>query len=667
MQDNLREYFARVADDDLGMHGLETMSLCAALQMAAQHASRSRQEIGPILNRWVNRARHDRPITEYRRFQPLLEELLGEVERGRLDALNPDEATLLFATGALLKLLPAGEYYDFVRARLEPHQEALSKRVGGNPPDPNLATLAERCILLCPLDLALAPTRDVRKLAGIPINFRGTVVTVPAKVKFIGSIPDHTMLVVEDGACCIEGFVLGMAATRGDCLVQENIGGMVVSREGDIHARKLIDRATVVAKWGSVHCQGTAAPELVFAGRRILIEGDATRGQYRAHEIQVNGRALGGVLAVTGQAQAERFVNSDRYETAIILRRALDATDYGEEIDMSARRMLARAARLRRREHSASELSQSLATEVNQDAHTVLLFLASGDDVMGSIQELERTQRRLTALNRVILGLHQLSSEVEDSEYGTPWERSEEAKQDSVDDDLIAIIDEIRSLESGQADDKPFLEQEMSQLEHFRTQMRQLRSNRLVVVSLLAEWRTRLQHWLAERDRLLLRIQQAHQGMESALQRFGHAQNQKEPLASVKHLRAVLADEALLARERDLQQRANSQFVRMMRRSINARLDRLRELRLESRQMRNDFERVQEELRATVRLRTPWDDDTTQQARVTGRFDAGVRLCTNQLTLDTDDAPDSVRLILTSPREEVTSFMRTDTGIVEVE
>lgn len=667
MLDNLRAYFARIRDEDLALLGLESVSLLAAMQMAGQTAGRvkSAGDIGDVLARWRTLATHEQPEGDQRRFQPLLEELLLEAGRAGLQSLSPDDAALLFSAQAILRTLPNAPYYDTVRERLAPHETALAELLAANPPHPGLPQIEERVLLMCPRDFELSATREVRKIANIPVDFRGKVLTVPSRVKVIGSIPDGALLVVEDGTCWVEGFVQGMVASREACHVQENIAGMIIAREGDISARKIIDRARVVAKWGCVHCQAAAAPALVFAGRRITITGDATRGDYRTREMAIGGRVLGCQITVTRKAEAARFVHNDRHETAIVLKHTLEAQDYGEELDIAVRRLWARAARLKQRLRSADELARYLATEVDQEAHTVLLYLSGGDDALERVEHLERQQRRVIALNRVILGLHQLSNEVEDNTYAAPWDRSSDQLNDSVDDNLAAIIEEIYALEPVEPG-VPFpLEREVKQIEQFRTDMQQLRSNRLFVVSLVTEWRRRLRHWLSERDQLLGLIQQTRRELGSAIRLLGSHAEGGPAQNNLQRLREVLTDEVLIEGDRAIKMRVNGPFVRLMRRTVNLKLERLRDLRIERRSLQDELDKVHDELRTRVHLGAVQTEDGPPPA-ATGRFDAGVRLCTDPLALDAEGADETVVVKVRSAREEVTTFQRTDTGIVEV-
>lgn len=675
MLDRLLEYVLPLSEEKLARLSLQDMALCWAWHDSYEDDPQHQQLWAPIpdiVSTWQACVGKPTLATEGRRHQWLLRELIDTLGSNGSTALAWDETYFLCRAHDLAQSAKDSGLFERVRTLLAKHRDALESRLRGLPLRPGLPILSDRLHVVTSEDLLRARPREVKLFAGIARPGRGPVFTHKSgHLKILDSVPENCTVVVENGSCSVEGFVMGKLAATQHCEVQENISGVVVVRQGDIRARNIIVRAYVVSKWGNVYCMNAESPELVFAGNEIRIESSALMGRYVADRIRAKGDVYGGLFEAASLLTAARFRRSDVRELSIVLRRELSCQDYGEEPGPDASKYLARAARLRRQLGNERTAIDYANQEAEHAASCALVYLNAVENVHPIAERLHKAEHRLALVNRIVSAMRTLAVMAEDrlnqvvrhagsvSDFPDLSPGEEPFLQlDAIHAELAGIRDE------GQLDRD--VNDEFVELSALKERLLNATADQRRIATLLMQIREKIAKWQRERGDLMQII--SH--YEKEVRRATHGENSESPGRSNVHLlRRVLAAvrDRGMGNDEAVAKKLQSAPMRMALRTVNNSLSRAsshetsvaalqRELAEVARLLRKDFQIIIHE--GVDRAQGP--------PKVSGVFDARVRIFADPFLL-TDPQPPAGSCALTPDAGDTPrTYYRQDGFIVEI-
>ena len=290
MSEPLVQYALAASPEQLLALPLEDMALCQAwynAQPAETRADPDYRELPGRIAQWTADKVHVPRATDGARQQPMLRHCMDALERRGVDALHRDELDFLFFLHALIKRAKVRSQFQRPLDRITPHIDAIGRRRETLPVEPGLKNLQQHVLVVTESTLQAARSREIRMFGGLREAFRGPVLSHTGTLKIVGDIPDGTAVVVEGGTCYVGGYVLGRLLVSEHAEVQENIAGLLISQRGNIRARGIVNRASVIAKRGRIACGAVQTPHLVYAGTQIRIRESATQGTFFAPRIRV--------------------------------------------------------------------------------------------------------------------------------------------------------------------------------------------------------------------------------------------------------------------------------------------------------------------------------------------------------------------------------------------
>lgn len=657
MHRHILQHAVTASADEWSLMSLETAALALAAY-EADHGGAGPSAFADKVAAWAATGPKAGEAPAADRLQPLLDGLMTEIGESGCGRLAGDEAAFLSAAMRIAALFPTGHGVRGVADRLACHREAITERIRGAKARNGIA---ERMTFVTQRELSECPAREISKIAGIDASFRGPVYTATGNVKIVGSVPEQCLVAADSGSCLIEGYLMGRVAARNDCIVQENIAGTAIVREGDIRARNLVDRSVAISKKGGVYCAKVLQPELVFSGREIIVRDDAVMGRMTARRIEVAGQMLGGVVQVSEYVKAQRFRQTDERPLQIALRERLSCEDYGERLAPHIRRMMAKTNRLQREIAANRQRSVTLDNEAEEAARTSLLYLTGRDQINQRVEELGRVQRRLSALNRTILGVDMLAR------------ASEESLEDVFSDGREHEMDDFDAIVGG--DDGELREQGYDEVvADIRRELRMFmrsadrrehqpvergRSRRV-----LEEVRTKLRDWVAERAELKRTIDNLRHSMSDEDRQWAGALGLPEGTTLIQVLHALLSR----IRQNDagevLRTRAATPFVSIMLRTIAQRREKSRFHLETASRLETELERTIAALKQESQIDLYNGDGREDGAWAEGAFDGGIRIVTELELAQMADAPEGLALT-TKASPTVKRYLRRVEGIVE--
>lgn len=362
---------------------------------------------GPLQQRaqeWASIVQPPERPTEGSRQQPLLRQMIEELQQGHVDKLHEDERTFLRAAFKLMNSAMDRAQFKRPLELLAPFAEDMGVQRDSEHPADSLANLRRRVAMVTEADIKQAPTMEIRKFAGVDVAFRGKVLRHRGSLKVVGSVPDSCAVVVEEGSCYVNGFVQGKIAVTGNCEVRETIAGMVVSSQRAVRARGLINPAIVIAKTGRVSCSMAQAPKLVYAGSQIRVADSAVQGCYYAPRIRVEQSTEGGEWHISGAMRCGLFRHTESRPLKLVLRRSLSCLDYGEAVPTAGRVLMSSCARLSTHCEYLDQTLQAQRDDSDLLAENILTFLSCGEQVQELVGQMEAIKGRILILDRIIFG-----------------------------------------------------------------------------------------------------------------------------------------------------------------------------------------------------------------------------------------------------------------------
>ncbi len=623
MNINLVNLLADASEEDL--QGFFAEEFAVATAFCHSGAARERAEaLEQKALEWAAVISPPERATEGSRQQPLLRQLIDDLQGGKQSELHWDEITFLMAACELMK--SANDTAQFKRPieLLEPHIEAMRIRVAGLEPDTGLVHLQKRIAVISAADIRKAPSLEIRKFAGVDITFRGPVFRHRGFLKIVGSVPDSCAVVVEEGSCYVNGFVQGKIAVTGNCEVRETISGMVVSGQRAVRARGIITPAVVIAKAGRVGCFMTQAPKLVYAGNQIRIADTAVQGAYFAPRIRVNCAAEGGEWHISAAMRCGVYVHSDSRPLAIIFRRSLSCLDYGEAIPNSARALLSASTRLLTHSEYLEQTLRVQKEDLNLLAENILTYLSCGEQVQALLGQIETLKGRILILDRIILGvglLKRYASERARPSGGLAGVTEGDAELDNSIRDLEA---EVRALMKEEGTPRELQHTWDTILAQFNTIGNHASTPK--IARIMENTQKSMRAWSKQRSTLLDELEEVRQKLSGATGSVALLERARESKNVIGVLHQVL--KAALSKDPDtpLGLRARSPITARMVRTLQQRNDRLRRCEGELQRERQRVREISTQLESEFHLPLPGQEECIQ---VVGRFEGGGTIAYN--------------------------------------
>ncbi len=668
MFDHFVEYIANAYEDEVRALSAEDMAICVAWYQSYAGDDERRERcrgLEDAMGLWVNEMQPPNHESEGSRQQPVLRRLVYILQSGRIGELERDELDFLCVIHDLMLRADRPEFFKRPLEALGPYMDALRQRRASLSVKPGLPTLAESIHVLTGEEISQARPREVRYLAGIELPCRGPVYNHRGILKVFDYVPENCTLVVEDGECYVSGFVLGKLVAGRHCEVRENVAGVAVVSRGDIRVRNIVNKAFVVSKTGQVRCRHSQDPNLVFAGEGIYVGESAILGHYVTPEMYVADEFVGGKVEISGTLHAGRFRQARAAGLSIVLRKTLSCEDYGEAIGREARRLMARSARLTRRFRNIERMANLAGQESEQHAESALMFICGGPKTKKLLDEIGQIQHRLAFLDRVLTGLQSVSfaaesnlSVINRSPEGLPGQNGNGSGGDI--EDIERELDEIAAQGAIGED----LARRREEVVAMNRELGQNPSDGKVVSTVLRRLQEKEHLWTRERNELLEKLRQKEEllrrtagGMEileSAGRQSGKLQILRQVLARIKEQpNDVLAD------------RVQNPFVRFMLHSINSRLEHARNYKTAAREVYEQLSKVNRRLRVEYQIDMAGETEAPAQARVEGRFEAGVEIFVEGFDGESEDREGSGVLITPHREDEEIAYTRQGFDVVE--
>ncbi len=647
----------------IGELGLEDMALCAAWHESyaddpAQHAPYP--SLMEKVGHWTTAAPAVAPVTEARRQQPYLRRLMDFLDNGTLDKLNRSQLDVLSAAYEIVSRRAAKD-----RGRggelLARHAGSIDARRGALKPVPGLRALDGLPRIISSKDIERASARQIKSFAGVALPGRGPILSVSGDVRVIDQVPDECMLVIENGACWVNGYVLGRVAASGPCEVRGNIAGIVISPESTIRCRNIINKAYVVAKKGSVYCRNTESPRMVFAGASIHVAENAVMGTYASPEMRVARDAWGGTIVVSHMLSARLFRNSDHRPLRIVMPWHVTPEDYGEMLDPEIGRLFARAQRKKQRIDNIVALRALADGECEHFASSASMYLLGGDGLRKHVEDMNASQRRLAFLNRVIASIDALSASAED-QLNQAARQPGAAEPQGADGVLSDIEDNLRAAEQDGAMDSD-LSTERDDLLAIGAELSSPTRRGILPGSVIDRLGAKREGWARERDAIAAAVRQKEEGLQSLLAKVEGGTPDGKKASKVEFLLRLLTAAKSRPADDPLHERAGSVFTRMMLRSIKGRRGRIKSygetVEGLNKEIHKDAERLLSEYNMVLTLSGDIPDHVPTAV---GQFEPGIRICTDRYLIEGTETT-SNRIVTVDSEGGVLEYHRTVEGI----
>jgi len=613
------------------------------------------------VQRWL--ALSDRPVSKSagRRSQTLLRELIDRLEADQVDKMQRDELDLLEAVHGLAQSVENPEVFERVRRAIAPRRARIAARRAGLPPAVGTPTLTARFLVVRACDIQCAPPREVRVIAGVEAPSRGPVMVHCGHVRVLDEVPEGSTLVVEEGACVVDGYVLGRVAVSGSCEILENVSGFVISRNGDVRARNIVDSAFVVAKRGSVYCKRVAGARLVFAGSRIHVDDRASRSRLLAPEVIVTG------CIEAGEVHASRRITSDSFRSAadsplaLVFRRSLSCKDYGEDPGKKMSVEVTHALRVRADLERLRQRIRIAIAEAESAAESVLTFALAGDAVARVAGEVVAAQRRLDVINRVLLGLRALYASAESAvEAG-------DAAESDVDETFLDELDgELRQIMTEHPSDAE-MHASYNEVVQSRQQLKRSGGNRKLTRAALSDVSLKLARWRDEFVKLDQEVREGRAKIRTLVQSSDLVQDPGAARSRVLALQRVVQRAEARGVDDPLRKRFDAPFATVLMRTIEKRLALSRKLKEDTERVQKEFDLSRDAVWTRFQMRIDTGDPAEARIVVEGRFETTVRLASDPafLTATPEDIPGGGVCIAVSTGNRIARYVSVGGHITE--
>ncbi len=614
-------------DEGLATLGIQDAALCQvwwANGGAGNDPPAGIDTLAARIQRWL--AFSDRPErkSEGRRSQTILRELIDRLEADDVDKMARDELDLLEAVYGLSQAAQNPKTFARVRRAIASRRARIAARRASSHAVIGTPALTARFLVVRASDIMVAPRREVRVIAGVELPSRGPVMVHNGHVRVLGDVPHGTTLVVEDGACVVDGYVIGRVAVSGNCEVLENVSGVVISRNGDVRARNIVDGAFVVAKRGWVHCKRAAGAKLVFAGNTIRVAERCSRSRFFAPTVSVGESVEAGELHVSRRIEASVFRSAPDTALTVVFRRSLSCKDYGENPGAVMTTKLTRALRCRAElERVRQRLSLAIG-EAENAAETVLTYVLAG--AAGQVSgEVMAAQRRLDVLNRVLIGLRTLYA-VAETKVDT-GEGDELVAEDSASDGefLDQLDSEINQMMSEQPADAS-LKTSYDDVVQSRQRIRSSSGSPKLLRAALSDVSEKLARWRDEFEQLKRDVREGRAKIRQSMQAAGFFQDPGEARSRVLALRRLIQRAATHDQNDGIRKRLDAPFSTLLLRTIEKRLAVSRKCKDDAARLQKQFDELRDYVWTNFQLRIDSGDSSDRRIVAEGRFETSVRM-----------------------------------------
>lgn len=654
--------------EELATLSIEDAALCGAWYDSHDDTAGERSLAPDMPDRVAHWAAHFKPqptVSEGGRYQPLLRDLIDEINRGNAENLTRDETDFLLTAHGLMVRSPHSGHFARPLSLIGGHIEALRTVREQGPPAPGLPALQRRVDIVVEDDLRAAQTRKLNVFAGLQLAVTGAVFAHWGTLRVFGDIPENSIVAVDEGDCYVRGYVIGhLAATRG-CEIQENISGVAIARKNDVRVRDIIDRAVVISKHGSIWCRAARGPQLVYAHQQLAVRESITGGLYFAPRFTVKGTVTGATLHVSGEAVAERFSAAGAKPLEIILRRSLSHEDYGEQVDRETVKLLISAHGRRRRVRELRELMAMVKRESEHYAKNALLYISGGEKVTSQIERMETGERRLAFLDRVIAGVESMIQSVDERYNARRLAQAKQAGTEMDDSALELLRKELQELEQEGGID-PELAGKREEILRLHRELREKGDEIADAVRSITTLWDRASAWLRERHVLAESLERERQNVQRSIGTVTILERVSAEYSAVKVLQQILQAAKDQPATSAIVTRVRHPFVRLMLRQIENRANRLKTYTAALKQTESEYtENVQTLLTDhQVQLPPAILPNEPDGGAVRGRFDAGVRIYADIRAYEARDLA-GMGVFETHAEDDVIGFRRGPAGSVE--
>lgn len=661
----LMQHVVASTDDDILSLSVEDIAVASAWYDSLEKNAKERESLSAIpltVQEWKNRIKPVEKETEGRRQQPLLRKILSDARLDGVDRLHRNELDVLAAAHTILADIEETRRFTRLFNMLEALSELVHQRRNALEPAPKLVALEDMIHYVTARDIQQARSRSVSAFAGIDITVRGPVYTQRGDVKVLDSVPDDTMLVVENGTCYVAGYVLGRIAASHHCEVAENIAGMVVVAKNDIRARNLINTAYVAAKAGNVYARGAEYPSLVYAGVGIVIRGKTFGGSFAAQTIQLEDETSDGIYHVSRALQGTNFIHTGNREMRIILRTRVSSEDFGGLVTEDAHRQLMSVARNRRKRQTIHDIIELTLRECEKYAENAIVYLKGGEHLRSLLEDINATRRRLGFLDRIIAGIEAITLTAEEELDGVSIRnlsisRPEEGTITTISNELSAVESE------GPADTQ--MTKRRHELLRASEKLDSSERRGPLPAADIKKFREKKVQWILEREELIARIRHKETALEAASKKHALPASPEAMKSNV----VAFAEMVSVARRQGpadpLLRRSQSSFIKLMTRSIESRKRRVDGYRIQLESLRETHQELCAKLENEHSVRVAETPDANRAPTYAeGQFGEGVIICTERALSDEDPEPGH-SVVTSNSLNGPIRFIRGEEGIVE--
>ncbi len=652
----LIRHYETADDARLANATLEDIALLLALRASHAEGSPERERLtfaGGCATRWIALMNSPQaaPVEEVR-LQPLLRQFVDAAAKGGT-ALSADGALVLNSALDVLAKIGDKTRYARLGELLAPLADTIRRRTETTA-SPALSAIENALEIVDAEALKAAARREITSFAGLAMLLRGPVFQCQGDVKVLDDVPDGCTLVIEEGSCLVNGHLLGNVAASIDAEIRGNHSGVAIMARGGVYVGACLNRSTTVSKYGKVLCRRCEDPKMVFAGDELRILGDTRGGTYMAPTIIIEGTALGGTFHVSRLLRAAKFSPLAGRGPTIEMQRRVACDQVGKLIDEGAGRLMSRLAGARRGIRNNDTLIQVARLECEHFASNALIYLIGGENNREKLEELNRAERRLAFLDRIIAGIEVLSDAAED--------RLARGMRSEGDDAWKDLDSELESQMNESAIDKDLVD-ERAELSKLASRLSGATGPASAVLGRLREKRLT---WMYERKELQRIINEINeeirkpQSGQDPYDRFLGESSRLEVLTRVlQKARARPAGDRL-------RERSQSPFLHILLKTIDARRRRIKAY-LEARQRHmREYEEMSEKLLRQYHLNPPaLETEEDVSPTVSGYFEEGTTICTELCFLEEPDQNAAAVLCPSGPPGERT-YRRENDRIIEV-
>ena len=666
---HLFQYVAKADDDTLALLDVEDIALCAAWHESLPPDAQKTEPFASLpkaIERWLGQTHPPGNPTEGRRSQPLLRQTLYKLRLAAI-TMQRNELDLLEAVFSLAHRAKDPIPFERLLSVFEEFYLAVKQCRDEKEPTVGLRSIENRLHIVSASVLEQARRRKVRSFAGIHLPGQGKILAHSGDVKVLDNVPDDCMLVVENGSCTVNGYVFGRIAASRNCEVKDNVSGAIVVREGEIRARNAINNALLLSKQGPIRICRAERPRLIFAGESISIMGDTLMGMYASPTIHIEKEALGGEFCISRNLNCGLFKRTQDCRSRIALQRRVSCEDYGEIIGPDATRLLAKVAKSRLQRRTLHTMLALAANESEQYSASTVKFLMGGTRTQSDFDALHSAQRRLAFLDRVIASADTLAISVDDQLAQACRQANGNGapatfEVDSSVDDLTSEMNFLQ--EDSELDEE--LTSQHDELVAISKEIKRDQKESAVKTESLTRLREKKLDWLNERAKLADHIQRAELKLQKAAGNTELLQLENTKVSNVQILKRLMSRAKSRPYDDPLHKRAATNFVNVMIRSIDTRLERMRAYKKTLDKLEEEIKEQNEILYKDHNIPPPADEQENPIApKVVAQFGTGIAISTERYLLGKSSASNGASIVTMDSRGEPATYIRNENRIEE--